>query len=175
MRKGERPQRSLTEEQKQWLRKTLDRADLSMINPGKKDNIYIGKVDGERRYEQKWYLLWPMRDILNILNMFDAEESYAQAFDDKLPFRMLHRLLNEHKQYIYNKRIPHNICLCEICENTVLLSKGIARTFPSNIPTDPHTIAEHYSCNSGNAKCMLGLCDKCSDHGLKPEDLEKTL
>ena len=106
-----------------------------MINPGKKDNIYIGKVDGERRYEQKWYLLWPMRDILNILNMFDAEESYAQAFDDKLPFRMLHRLLNEHKQYIYNKRIPHNICLCEICENTVLLSKGIVRDFhPISLP-----------------------------------------
>ena len=79
--------------------------------------------------------------------MSDAEESCVQAFDDKLSFRMLHRFLNEHKQYIYNKRILHNTCLCEICENTVLLSKGIARAFSSNIPTDPHTIAEHY--------CML--------------------
>ena len=101
--KGGRPQRSLTEEQKQWLQKALDHPDLSMINPGKKHNVCIGKVDGERRYEQKWYLLWPMKDILNILNMSNAEESYAQAFDDKLSFRMLHRLLNEHKQYIYNK------------------------------------------------------------------------
>ena len=31
-----------------------------------------------------------MKDILNILNMSDAEESHAQYFDDKLSFRMLH-------------------------------------------------------------------------------------
>ena len=75
MNKGGRPERNLIEEQKRWLRKALDHPYLSMINPGKKDNVYIGKVDGERRYEQKRYLLWPMRDILKILNMSNAEES----------------------------------------------------------------------------------------------------
>ena len=94
----------------------------------------LGKVDGERRYEQERYLLWP-RDILNVLNMSDAEQSYLQAFDDKLPFTMLHRLLNEHNQYIYNKHIRHNTYLCEICKNTVLMSKGIAYVLSSNIPT----------------------------------------
>ena len=59
------------------------------MNPDKKDNVYVRKADGERRYEQKQYLLWPMRDIINILNMSDAEESYVQAFNDKLSFRML--------------------------------------------------------------------------------------
>ena len=175
MNKGGRPQRNITEEQKQWLREALDHPDLSMINPGKKDNVYVGKVDGERRYEPKRYLLWPIRDILNILNMSDAEESYVQAFDDKLSIRMLHRFLNKHKQYIYNKRIRYNTYLCEICENTVLLSKGIARVFSSNIPTNPHIIEEHYSCDSDAAECMLGQCDRCNDHGLKPEDLEKIL
>ena len=116
-----------------------------------------------------------MRDILNILNMLDAEESYVQAFDDKLSIRMLHRFLNEHKQYIYNKHIPYNTYLCEIYENTVLLSKETARVFSSNIPTNPHIIAEHYSCDSDAAECMLGQCDECNDHGLKPEDFEKTL
>ena len=98
----------------------------------------------EKGDKQKRYLLWPMRDILNILNMSEAEESYVQAFEEKLSFRMFHRCLNEHKQYIYNKRIPNNTCLCEICEKTVL-SKGIARVFSSNIliTTDPPTIAEH--------------------------------
>ena len=52
-----RPQKNHTEEQKQWLRKVLDSPDLSMIYPGKKDNVFIGKVDGERRYKQKRYLL----------------------------------------------------------------------------------------------------------------------
>ena len=93
----------------------------------------------------------------------------------KLSIRMLHRFLNEQKQYIYNKRTPHSTCLCEICENTVLLSKGIARIFSFNIPTDPHTIAEHYSCDSDAVECMLGQCDECNDHRLKPEDFEKTL
>ena len=167
--KGGRPQRNLTEE--------LDIGSPLPFDdePGKNDNVYVGKVDGERRYEQKRYLLWPMRDILNILNISDAEESYLQAFDDKLSFRILHRLLNEHKQYIYNKRIPHNTCLCEVFKNTVLLSKGIARIFSSNIPTDPHIIGENYSCDSDAAECMLGQRDECNDHGLKPEDFEKTL
>ena len=75
----------------------------------------------EKVDKQKRYLLWPMRDILNILNMSGAEESYVQVFEDKLSFTMFHRFLNEHKQYIYNKRIPHNTCLCKICENIVLL------------------------------------------------------
>ena len=75
----------------------------------------------EKGDKQKRYLLWPMRDILSILNMSDAEESYVQAFEEELSFRMFHRFLNEHKQYIYNKRIPHNTCLCKICENIVLL------------------------------------------------------
>ena len=82
--KGGSPQRNLPEEQKQCLRKALDHPDLSMMNPGKKDNVYVGKVDGKRRYEPKRYLLWLMRDILNILNMPDPEVSYVQAFEDKL-------------------------------------------------------------------------------------------
>ena len=51
----------------------MDHPDLSMMNPCKKDNFYVGKVDGEKRYEPKRYLLSPIRDILNILNMFDAQ------------------------------------------------------------------------------------------------------
>ena len=90
------------------MRKALDHPDLSMMNAGKKDNVYVGKVDGERRYKPKRYLLWPMRDILNILNMSDADESYVHAFDDKLSIRMFHRFLSEHKQYIYSKRMPRN-------------------------------------------------------------------
>ena len=73
MKKGGRPQRNFTEEQKQLLRKALDHPDLLMMNPCKKDNFYVGKVDGEKRYEPKRYLLSPIRDILNILNMFDAQ------------------------------------------------------------------------------------------------------
>ena len=66
-----------------------------------------------------------MKAILNTLNMSDAEESYVQAFDYRLSFRMLHRFLNEEKQYIYNKRIPRNTCLCEFVKTQFFCPKGL--------------------------------------------------
>ena len=39
--KGGRPRKDLSDEQKQWLRNARDRSYLSMMNPGKKDNIYV--------------------------------------------------------------------------------------------------------------------------------------
>ena len=40
----------LTEEEKQWIVDNLDRANLTYVNPGRKDHVYIGKKDGERQY-----------------------------------------------------------------------------------------------------------------------------
>ena len=94
-----------------------------MMNPGKKDNVYVGKSNGQRQYKQKRYLLWPIRDLLNILNT-PENNSYVNSYGEELPFSVLYRFLKEHKQYIFNKNVPHNAFLCEICENTVLLSKG---------------------------------------------------
>ena len=123
------------------------------MNPGKKDNVYVGKSNGQRQYEQKRYLLWPIRDLLNILNT-PENDSYVDSYGEELPFSVLYRFLQEHKQHIFNKNVPHNACLCEICENTVLLSKGISRIASVQIPTDSHTIVEHYSCDVTNAKIM---------------------
>ena len=39
-----------------------------MMNPRKKDHVYVGRSNSERKYEQKRYLLWPLGDLLNILN-----------------------------------------------------------------------------------------------------------
>lgn len=52
----------LDDEEKQWLTETLDRADLSYVNSGRKDNVYIGKKDGEWKYCQKRYFLWNLQD-----------------------------------------------------------------------------------------------------------------
>ena len=60
--------KGLTEEQIQWLVTALDRPDIAYMNPGKNENVYIGKLDGVKQYEQKRYFLWPLRDILDILN-----------------------------------------------------------------------------------------------------------
>ena len=74
--------KALTEEQIQWLVAALDRPDNSYMNPGKNDNVYIGKVDGVKQYEQKRYFLWPLRDILDILNgsIANQSETYTERF-----------------------------------------------------------------------------------------------
>ena len=97
------------------------------MNPRKNDNVYIGKTNGSRVYEQKRYLLWPIRDILEILNgnSLSEESTFVSTFDTELSFSLFYRFLKMHKQYIYNSKIPHNSCLCEICENASLLGKGL--------------------------------------------------
>ena len=168
---GGRLRKDLSDEQKQWLRNVLDRSDLSIVNPGKKDHVYIGKSNGERKYEQKRYLLWPLRDLLNILNT-PENDSYIDTYGEELPFSVLCRFLKEHKQYIFNKNIPHNVCLCEICKSAVLLSKAVPSIAPAKIPTDPHTIVEHYSCESYLSDCIQSRCDECKNHGLDRADFE---
>lgn len=56
----------LSEEQEQWLLEMLKRPDMTYTNPGRKDNVYIGKIDGERCYEQNRYLLWKLDNALEI-------------------------------------------------------------------------------------------------------------
>ena len=42
--------KELMDEEKQWIRYSLDRADLTYVNPGKKYHVYIGEKDGEQQY-----------------------------------------------------------------------------------------------------------------------------
>ena len=48
-----RPRKELTEREKIWLVEFLDRSDISYTNPGRKDSVYIGKINGESQYMQK--------------------------------------------------------------------------------------------------------------------------
>ena len=60
------------------------------MNPGKNDNVYIGKANHSRVYEQNRYLLWPIRDILEIFNgnSLNEESAFVSAFDNELPFSL---------------------------------------------------------------------------------------
>ena len=58
----------LSDEELKWLKEFLDRPDISYMNPGRKDHVYVGKKDGVKVYEQKRYLLWKIRDLHEIAN-----------------------------------------------------------------------------------------------------------
>lgn len=47
----------LSEEQIDYLKGFMDRSDMTYINWGKRDHVYIGKYRGKSQYVQKQYLL----------------------------------------------------------------------------------------------------------------------
>ena len=87
-----RPRKDLNEEEKRWLIEFLARADLTYTNPGRKDNVYIGKENCERIYKQILYLLWNLRDIIDIANgtgKIEIANSFIQNFNKSLTFLQL--------------------------------------------------------------------------------------
>ena len=162
-----RPRKELSDEKrKEWMIEFLGRSDTTYTNPGRQDNIYMGKVNGERKQLPKQYLLWTLRYLLDIIN--GAESNFESTFSEKLTFSQLYDFIKTHQQFIYNKDILHRSCLCDTCENTVLLAKGLNKKIsPSStrIPENPHDIVEKYSCSS-DKRCMLDNCENCSAGGL---------
>ena len=111
-------EQDLDADEKSWLIDCLDRQDFTHITPGKRDQAYIGKINGKKVYETKKYLLWTLNDFLHILNGCEVtgiqtEDSFMNEFGRKLSFRQLYELIKANKQYIYNKNIPHATCLCQ--------------------------------------------------------------
>ena len=65
--KAGRPKNDLTEREKKWLKNFLHKPDITyVVNPGRKDHRYVGKVDGKSQYVKKRYLMWTLNDLLNI-------------------------------------------------------------------------------------------------------------
>ena len=56
--KAGRKKNSLSEEEIQWVIDFLNRADISYTTPGRRDNVYLGKVNKIKKFAQKHYFLW---------------------------------------------------------------------------------------------------------------------
>ena len=63
-----RPRKELSEEKNDWMIELLSRSDMTYTNPGRQDNVYISKVDGEWKYLPRQYLFWTLKDLLDIIN-----------------------------------------------------------------------------------------------------------
>ena len=76
-----RPRKELSEEKKDWMIEFLSQSDMTYINPGRQDNVYIGKVDGERKYLPQQYLLRTLKDLLDRINGGELHSSnFVSAF-----------------------------------------------------------------------------------------------
>ena len=71
----------LNEEEKKWLETFLYRNEVNYTNPRRKGHVYVGKIDDERRYKQRLYLLRYLRDLLDFIKgtgKVDVTESFYQ-------------------------------------------------------------------------------------------------
>ena len=83
----------------------LSRSDMTDTNPGRQVHVYIGRVDGERKYLPRQYLLWTLRDLLDIIN--GTESNFVSTFSEKLTFSQPYEFTKTHKQFIYKKVIRY--------------------------------------------------------------------
>jgi len=154
----------LNQEETNWLVSFLERGDITYTTPGRKDQVYLGKKDGISQYAQKRYLRWNLRDLFKIINGNDEiiGSSFQEGFGHQISFSLFYDFIKDHKEYVFNKHIPQSSCLCEICENVALLSRGIQNALKIDIPVNTHTVVETYSCNSKTKECMMDDCEDCA-------------
>ena len=102
-----RLRKCLDDNQKVWLFELINRSDITYTNPGRADNVYIGKSEGKRKYLPKLYLLWSLRELLDIVNgtneliYTDEYRTFEDAFGIKLTFSQLYDFVKSHK------KLPH--------------------------------------------------------------------
>ena len=159
-----RPAKDISEVEEKWLDVFIDRADITRCSPRRKDSVYIGKIDGERKYLQIRYLLWTIRetlDIANNANKVETAETFFSAFGKELTFRQLYMYLKKHKEIKWNNEIPHESCTCEICDNLKLFIRGVNSKIEAKLPENCEALVDLFTCNDRTEKCLIGNCDSC--------------
>ena len=120
---------------------------ISLTSTREKNDHFTLRIQGERTHVQKRYLLWPLRGELGMLNgtCSDSDgEMFPSKFDELMTLSLFYKFIKARKQYIYNKKISQNTCLCEICENNSLSGKGLNNACEQkDVPFDPNSIVEN--------------------------------
>ena len=150
--KAGRPKNELTESEKEWLQNFLDKPNITYVTPGRKDHRY--------------YLMWTLNDLLNIANgssLIKNESSFEFSFGKKIKFHQLYEYIKSNREYVYKRDIPQLSCLCEIRENVCFVAKALNKKIKScnMVPTDPHSLAEKYTCDYSSRTCMFSENECC--------------
>ena len=151
--KSGKKKNKLSDEELKWLKEFCGRPNISYMDSGRKDHVYLGKKDGVTVYQQKRYLLCKIGDLHEITNCGSGIEeangdSFSNAFGRPLKFALLYDVLKLHKEYVFNRDIPQWSCLYELCENVTLLATGVNKVLKDKLPTSPHDTVEQASCSS---------------------------
>ena len=74
------------------------------------------------------------------------------------PFQSYATFSRATKQCVCYRDMPEPSCLCEVCENTCLVAKGINKSLKLKLPHNLHDLVERFSC-SRVSDCMNSKCD----------------
>ena len=75
---------------------------MTYTNPERKDDVYIGKLNGQKQFVQKRYLLWTLRDVLGIVN--NKDDGFYVKFQCDLSFAVFYQfILNKKKKSVFVK------------------------------------------------------------------------
>ena len=155
----------LSQEEREWLEKLLEGADLTYTTPGRRDTVYVGMDHRKRQYKQKRYLLRKSRDLLSIINdskviTNEQHASFPKTLQLDPSFRQLNEFLKGHKELGWSDQKPQSSSLHKLWENAVLLAKGINSSLRSKIlATNVHDLVEANACDSIQDFCMVGECE----------------
>ena len=169
----------LSQEEREWLDKLLEGADLTYTTPGKRDTVYVGMDHGKRQYKQKRYLLRKTSDLLSIINASkvitnEQHASFPKTFQLDPSFRQLYEFLKGHKELGWNDQKPQSSSLHKLWENAVLLAKGINSSLRSKIlATNVHDVVVANACDSIQDFCMVGECELCLTSNLSSSDFDE--
>ena len=65
----------LSEGEVDWEMFFPNRPDISYTTSGRKDNVYVGIFNKEKKFIQKQYILWTIRETLDIINVSELLKS----------------------------------------------------------------------------------------------------
>lgn len=89
----EEPQKSYKSPPQITLKFFFIRPDITYITPGKNQQKYLGKVNGEKSDAKIRYLLWKLNDLLEILNGNKVNNVFVDEFAKKIAFRQMYEFI----------------------------------------------------------------------------------
>ena len=119
----------------------------------------MGKINGEKIFQPKKYILYTYNQLHSLIKKNDDPDLA------NLKFSTTYRFLRDNKDYVGYSKIPHINCLCPECENICLFVQGINKALSNNnnenLPENCHDLIEKISCQPITKLCAENSCPNC--------------
>jgi hypothetical protein len=159
--------KALSEVAEMKLHDFLCRGDICYTLPGRNNQVYICKKNGESQYATKKYLQWTYDVLAAILS--DETDPDLKSIKEST----MYRFICLHKEFVGQSKIPEVSCLCPQCEGLELTLDGVNKECKTHYPTSCKDILKTLACDPITEECANGSCDICFNKTIDLKPLEK--